>query len=189
MSDSAFIEIETDVRKEHPRFYLVIVNIQKVANVRSMILAAFAFGCHEVLIVGQEKNRERLGLEDQIPVDSFLKTFPKWKDCRTFMKEKSIFLIGVEIDETSKPLNDEYFETHFPAHQNNVGILMGNEGQGILPCFIKDCSALIRIPQYGSGTASLNVNVAANIILYRFQQWKWRKRRTTPKQINSNIIE
>jgi tRNA G18 (ribose-2'-O)-methylase SpoU len=49
---------------------------------------------------------------------------------------------------------------------------MGNEGQGIQPAHLKNCDSLIRIPQYGVGTASMNVNVATNIILYRFQNWK-----------------
>jgi tRNA G18 (ribose-2'-O)-methylase SpoU len=69
-------------------------------------------------------------------------------------------------------LNDEYFENHFPSDESDIGILMGNEGQGILPKFLKECSALIRIPQYGVGTASLNVNVATNIVLHRFSMWK-----------------
>lgn len=34
-----------------------------------------------------------------------------------------------------------------------------------------ECHQIIRIPQYGSGTASLNVNVACNIVLYKFQYW------------------
>jgi tRNA G18 (ribose-2'-O)-methylase SpoU len=80
--------------------------------------------------------------------------------------------MGVKIDETSKLLNDEYFEKHFPSDETDIGILMGNEGQGILPKFLKECSALIRIPQYGVGTASLNVNVATNIVLHRFSMWK-----------------
>ena len=34
---------------------------------------------------------------------------------------------------------------------------------------VLECHQVIRIPQYGSGTASLNVNVACNIVLYKFQ--------------------
>ena len=54
----------------------------------------------------------------------------------------------------------------------NIAIFMGNEGQGIHPKHLKECQELVRIPQYGVGTASLNVNVAANIVLYRFHQWQ-----------------
>ncbi len=160
----------------------MICNIQKITNVKAMMMAAVAFGCSQVLLVGQEKNSQR---KDMFPtpfreaVQSGkirLKRFAKWKECVQYMQEETIFLIGVEIDETSKLLNDEYFETNFgkacPGNNNNIGILMGNEGQGIQPAHLKNCNALVRIPQYGAGTASMNVNVATNIVLYRFQNWK-----------------
>lgn len=161
-----------------PRLYLVIVNIQKIANVRNLMMAAVAFGCCEVLLVGQERNTQggekipspfrQAETQGQIR----LRHFAKWKDCVEYLETESIFLIGVEIDETSKPVNDEYFERHFPHNQKDIAILMGNEGQGIIPKHLKECKALIRIPQYGAGTASLNVNVAANIVLFRFQNFK-----------------
>jgi tRNA G18 (ribose-2'-O)-methylase SpoU len=165
---------------EPPRFYLVIVNIQKLSNVRNLMMAAVAFGCREVLLVGQERNITRGGEKNLPPpfreAESqgrvSLRHFAKWRDCVAYLEDESIFLIGVEIDETSQPLNDEYFERHFPTHQVDVAILLGNEGQGIVPQHLKECKALIRIPQYGAGTASLNVSVAASIVLFRFQTWK-----------------
>jgi hypothetical protein len=33
------------------------------------------------------------------------------------------------------------------------------------------CDAFVYIPQYGAGTASLNVTVAASIILHHFALW------------------
>ena len=173
-----------------PRLYLVICNIQKITNVKAMLMAGVAFGCSEVLIVGQEKNSKR---KDMIPMPFQeaekkgkirIHRFAKWKECVAYMEQQSVFLIGVEIDETSQLLNDDYFERNFPATttttnnnnnnrtNNDIGILMGNEGQGIQPAHLKNCNALIRIPQYGVGTASMNVNVATNIVLYRFQNWK-----------------
>jgi tRNA G18 (ribose-2'-O)-methylase SpoU len=89
-----------------------------------------------------------------------------------YIEGKNIYVIGVEIDETSKALNDEYFEHHFPSEQEDIALLMGNEANGILPKFQQVCSSLIRIPQYGDGTASLNVNVAASIVLHQFSTWK-----------------
>ena len=160
-----------------PRFYLVIVNIQKLANVRALIMTAAAFGCHQVLLVGQDKNSQK---------DSFMKPletakiqwrrFAKWKECVDYLQEKSIFLIGVEIDETSQVLDEDYFEKNNKSlRADDIAILMGNEGQGIHPKHLQECQALVRIPQYGVGTASLNVNVAASIVLYKFHQWKRRR--------------
>lgn len=33
------------------------------------------------------------------------------------------------------------------------------------------CDALVYVPQYGTGTASLNVNVATGIVLHHFAYW------------------
>jgi tRNA G18 (ribose-2'-O)-methylase SpoU len=158
-----------------PRLYLVIVNIGKFQNVWNMVQGGLAFGCTEIFLVGQAKNSQRLlqragGGGDGIPT---LRKFGNWKACVAHMQTESILLIGVEIDERGQTFNDEYFQIHSPFQDHdNLGILLGNEGQGILPKFLKDCSSLIRIPQYGSGTASLNVNVACSIVLHRFSVWK-----------------
>ena len=170
-------------KRQHspPNLNLVICNIQKITNVKAMMMAAVAFGCSEVLLVGQEKNSQRKDMfpapfQDAVQTGTIrLKRFPKWKECVVYMEQEAMFLIGVEIDETSKLLNDDYFDQNIQDSNHkhaNIGILMGNEGQGIQPAHLKNCNALVRIPQYGAGTASMNVNVATNIVLYRFQNWK-----------------
>ena len=195
MAGSTTNEFPSKIVQRHDhspiRLHLVICNIQKISNVKAMMMAAVAFGCSDVLLVGQEKNSQR---KDMFPApfqaavqkgQIRLHHFAKWKECVAFMEEHSVLLIGVEIDEDSKLLNDDYFQQNFSAatQQNtNIGILMGNEGQGIQPAHLKNCNALIRIPQYGVGTASMNVNVATNIVLYRFQNWK----RTMMRQSRTN---
>jgi tRNA G18 (ribose-2'-O)-methylase SpoU len=168
-------------QQQSPRLYLVICNIQKIANIKAMLLSSIAFGCCEVLMVGQENNSKRkdmfpLPFQEAVNNGQILLTrFPKWRDCVAYIEKQKIFLIGVEIDETSQLLNDEYFEsTHYPKNEKNIGIFMGNEGQGILPVHLKNCNSLIQIPQHGVGTASMNVNVATSIVLYRFQDYKKR---------------
>lgn len=159
-------------------------------------MAGVAFGCSDILMVGQEKNSQR---KDMFPAPFqraisegkiALHRFAKWKECFLYMEKQAVFLIGVEIDEKSRLLNDGYFEQNLPAGtqydcigKNNIGILLGNEGQGIHPAHLKNCNALIRIPQYGVGTASMNVNVATNIVLYRFQNWK----RTIQRQNRTKV--
>jgi tRNA G18 (ribose-2'-O)-methylase SpoU len=162
------------------KIYLVICNIQKFHNVRALLLTATAFGCHAVLLVGQDKNTQRDGLFpgqfQQAKQQGLigLQHFSKWNECVDYIKQHRIFLIGVEIDETSLVLDEDYFHKNSELfkEKQNLAIFMGNEGQGIHPKHLKECQALVRIPQYGAGTASLNVNVAANIVLYRFHQWK-----------------
>jgi tRNA G18 (ribose-2'-O)-methylase SpoU len=209
--------------------YLVILNIAKSANVRSLLLAASAFGCHSVLVVGQDKNlaaitttistrqeetiksdgcvstssTQSITTETQqsepvhnTPIHSLiedgrlsLQRFAKWDQCVEYLQNENISLVGVEIDQASIVLDDDCFskliqrldpkqdqdrQDPLPASKRrlDVAILMGNEGDGIHPKHMQACQAFVRIPQYGVGTASLNVNVAANIVLYRFHEWK-----------------
>ena len=180
-----------------PRLYLVIVNIQKLANVKALMMAAAAFGCYQVLLVGQDRNAQRDMIPKQLQAllenedededegegeDIQLKRFPKWKDCLDYLQENNIFVIGVEIDETSQVLDNDYFQNNQHTSRNDIAILMGNEGQGIHPKHLQECQALVRIPQHGVGTASLNVNVAASIVLYRFHQWRRTKIRNTAER-------
>ncbi|PQM34013.1 uncharacterized protein Pyn_32402 [Prunus yedoensis var. nudiflora] len=47
----------------------------------------------------------------------------------------------------------------------------GNEGTGLSAKELEICDFFVYIPQYGSGTASLNVTVAASIVLHQFGVW------------------
>jgi tRNA G18 (ribose-2'-O)-methylase SpoU len=49
--------------------------------------------------------------------------------------------------------------------------MMGNEGSGMTTKQMSHCDGFIRISQYGGGMASLNVSVAAGIVLHRYFQW------------------
>ena len=52
-----------------------------------------------------------------------------------------------------------------------TAFLLGNEGSGLSPAQCAICDAFVYIPQHGPGTASLNVAVAAGIVLHRFADW------------------
>lgn len=49
--------------------------------------------------------------------------------------------------------------------------MMGNKGSGMNKNQMLLCDGFVKIKQYGGGTASLNVSVAAGIVLHRFHQW------------------
>ena len=49
--------------------------------------------------------------------------------------------------------------------------MLGNEGQGLTPRQMALCDAFVYIPQHGAGTASLNVAIAASIVLHHFAVW------------------
>lgn len=58
-----------------------------------------------------------------------------------------------------------------------------SQGAGLSEKQISHCDSLIYIPQHGPGTASLNVAVAASIVLHHFAIWAGmpERERTGPK--------
>ena len=179
---------------------LIITNISKRANVRSLLQVGVAFGCTKIFVVGQKAfnfttcsdgddstSNNSTAVVSDIPkhlIQVFqsriiaIERFDKWHDCVSHLREHSILLIGVEIHEDAKTIQEI---CHKLDSANNTGgkdvaFLMGNEGTGLQDKQMKSCDMFCRIPQYGSGTASLNVYVAASIILYHFHQYQRRQR-------------
>jgi tRNA G18 (ribose-2'-O)-methylase SpoU len=168
----------TQTRCAAPKIYLVITNISKRTNVRALLQTAAAFGCEKILVVGQRsfdfsptgKDLPKQ-LKAAVAAGSLkIVRFEKWNDCVTYLKEREILLVGVEIHEDAKPI--EQFSCQ---DKQDVAFLMGNEGTGLHDKQLQSCDAFVRIPQYGGGTASLNVYVAASIILHSFQNYRRRR--------------
>jgi tRNA G18 (ribose-2'-O)-methylase SpoU len=160
-------------QRRPPDMYLVISNISKRKNIQALLQTAAAFGCKSVLVVGQKtfgmdpdgsdipatlKNHVRSG---GLPIQRFA----SWDDCALYLKERKIRLVGVEIHKDAQPI-EHFFD------YTDTAFLMGNEGQGLNLKQMNSCQAFARIPQYGSGTASLNVYVASSIILHRYHHWQ-----------------
>jgi tRNA G18 (ribose-2'-O)-methylase SpoU len=159
--------------------YLVLSNISKRPNIRSLLLTAAALGCSGVFVVGQaafDTNVDGGDLPGQI-IDHvnqgkmFIKRFCKWHECTSYLQQHGIRLVGIEIHKQA--INIEAFVAQEP--NQDVAFLPGNEGQGLNEKQMKSCDAFCIISQYGGGTASLNVNVATSIILHRFYEYQQRR--------------
>jgi tRNA G18 (ribose-2'-O)-methylase SpoU len=165
-----------------PQMYLVLTNISKRPNVQKLLLTAAAFDCHKILVVGQKNFCFSVRPDSQMdgtiksdvpsvlqePIASgmlSIERFDKWEDCVRYLKQHNIRLVGVEIHQNARSI-DEYFD------YQDTAFIMGNEGTGLNEKHMASCDAFVRIPQYGGGTASLNVYVACSIILYRYHNWQ-----------------
>ncbi len=78
-------------------------------------------------------------------------------------------LYGVEIVEGAKSIEEVSFLDATGASQP-CAFMLGNEGAGMNAPQLAACDEFIVIPQYGVGTASLNVSNAAAIVLSHFAQ-------------------
>ena len=139
-------------------FYLVLFNIAKKNNLGNLIRTANAFGAHEIIVVGKRNFHEfgNFGTSKK----SKKRHFFSLMEAVEFLRGENCKIYGVEILPDAKPVEDVGFDQ--PS-----AFMVGNEGDGLSDQQIELCDELVYIRQFGCGS-SVNVNVAAGIILHRF---------------------
>ncbi|KAK6913843.1 tRNA/rRNA methyltransferase, SpoU type [Dillenia turbinata] len=142
--------------------YVVIHNIAKRHNVGTLARSATAFGVSEVILVGR-RDFNAFGGHGSTSYLRF-RHFHSLFDARNFLKERDCDICGIEITDGAMAVNQHPF-------QKSTSFLLGNEGTGLSPKECEICDFFVYIPQYGFGTASLNVTVAAFIVLHHFGVW------------------
>ncbi|KAG7996215.1 hypothetical protein I3843_01G147700 [Carya illinoinensis] len=142
--------------------YVVVHNIAKRHNVGTLARSATAFGVSELILVGR-RDFNAFGSHGSTSHLRF-RHFHSLSDARQFLKEKDCDICGVEITDTAMPVNQHPFN-------KSTAFLLGNEGTGLSVKECEICDFFVYIPQYGFGTASLNVTVAASIVLHHFGVW------------------
>ncbi|KAF7837188.1 tRNA (guanosine(18)-2'-O)-methyltransferase [Senna tora] len=142
--------------------YVVVHNIAKRHNVGTLARSATAFGVSELILVGR-RDFNSFGSHGSTSHLRF-RHFHSLQDARHFLKDKDCDICGVEITDDAKPVNQHPFK-------KSTAFLLGNEGSGLSAKECEICDFFIYIPQYGGGTASLNVTVAASIVLHHFGVW------------------
>jgi tRNA(Leu) C34 or U34 (ribose-2'-O)-methylase TrmL len=124
-----------------------------------------------------------------------IRRFAKWNEFVNHVRSRSIRLLGVEIHPMAQTIAAEIARSHCFTQQqeqqqpHHIAVLMGNEGTGIHPKHMQDCDGFVRIPQYGGGTASLNVYVAASIVLYHFHQHQQLRKSEHDAQTECTLME
>ncbi|WCJ23630.1 tRNA/rRNA methyltransferase (SpoU) family protein [Euphorbia peplus] len=142
--------------------YVVVHNIAKRHNVGTLARSATAFGVTEMILVGR-RDFNAFGSHGSTSHVRF-RHFHSLIDARKFLKEKDCDICGVEIADGALPVNEHPFK-------RSTAFLLGNEGSGLSAKECEICDFFVYIPQYGCGTASLNVTVAASIVLHQFGVW------------------
>ncbi|KAI6693168.1 hypothetical protein NL676_020878 [Syzygium grande] len=142
--------------------YVVVHNIAKRHNVGTLARSATAFGVSELIVVGR-RDFNAFGSHGSTSHLAF-RHFHSLPEARSFLKEKDCDICGVEITDDAVAVNQHPFK-------RSTAFLVGNEGTGLSAKECEICDFFVYIPQYGCGTASLNVTVAASIVLHQFGVW------------------
>ncbi|XP_021904888.1 uncharacterized protein LOC110819875 [Carica papaya] len=142
--------------------YVVVHNIAKRHNVGTLARSATAFGVSELILVGR-RDFNAFGSHGSTSHVRF-RHFNSLLDARLFLKDQDCDICGVEITDGAIAVNEHPFK-------RSTAFLLGNEGTGLSAKECEICDFFAYIPQYGWGTASLNVTVAASIVLHQFGVW------------------
>ena len=140
--------------------YLILFNISKPINFGNLLRTANAFGATPIAV--GKKDYSRCGATAGTRLTKVYHFYNIHEACR-FVRSQGCQILGVEISQNAKRISDHPFS-------GSTAFMMGNEGEGLSPKQITLCDDLVYIPQFGNAV-SLNVNVAAGIILQHFATW------------------
>lgn len=149
---------------------LMLYNLNGDMNVGMSIRTAVILGCSDVYIVGRRKydRRSEVGAKNYIHVHRFTTIEP------TFFEENK--LLPIFIEQGGDALEEFSFKPYLPGKLKEgykVVFVMGSESLGLPQSLLKSLQApILSISQYGI-MRSLNVSIAASIVLYEYaKQWR-----------------
>ena len=137
--------------------FLILENIQDPGNFGTIIRTADWFGIHQIVCSPDSAdvfNSKTL----QASMGSFLRIQVYYKELIPFLNESNFNVAGALLD--GAPLEEN-------SLINSHAVMLGNEGQGISNKMEKFCTNPVKIIGYG-GAESLNVSIAASILMYEW---------------------
>lgn len=141
--------------------YLVICHISKVNNVRQLVRVAIAYDFIPILVGTQTFKDDVMCVLSEAKRDptSFLE-FDKLSAAKKYLCDRAVPLIGIEIIDGAHSVLNFRFPSSFAIMPGNEGTGLNDKQKSLSDCFVY-------IPQYGTGTASLNVHVATTLVLHQ----------------------
>jgi len=151
---------------------LWIHNIRSMYNVGSIFRSADAFGISEIILSGyspapprKDTTKTAIGAEEFVNWQQF----DSARKVMAYLRSDGYEIAGLEQTNESVPLPD--FDV---ANNKKLCVVLGNEVTGIDEALLPLIDTFISIPQYGH-KHSLNVSVAAGVMLYAFLEKWWEK--------------
>lgn len=150
---------EAKERGEEP-FVLLLDGIEDPHNLGSIIRTAETAGVHGVIIpkrraavVNSTVNKVSAGAVQHMKVARVTNI----SDTIDFLKKEGLWICGTDINTQTY-----YYDQDLTGP---IGIVIGNEGNGMSQKVKKNCDFLVKIPMKGKVT-SLNASVSTGIVIY-----------------------
>jgi 23S rRNA (guanosine2251-2'-O)-methyltransferase len=144
---------------------VVLDNVRSMHNVGSVFRTSDAFLVERIILCGftpqpphRDIHKTALGATETV-VWSYA---PNTIEAAQALRNEGYMLVAIEQTSESQQLSDFAWDGKMP-----LALIFGNEVEGVQQAVIDGCNAAIEIPQAGS-KHSLNISVAAGIVLYHF---------------------
>lgn len=144
---------------------IAVENTERDFNMGTIVRSANAFGVRHVHVIGRRQWNKR----GAMMTDKYLHVhyYPDTPSFGAEMKKRHRAIIAIDNIAGSTPL----MQTPLPK---NAVLVFGQEGPGISPQLVELAEAVVAIEQLGS-TRSINVGVAAGIVMYQWLQTHGRR--------------
>jgi tRNA G18 (ribose-2'-O)-methylase SpoU len=155
--------------KETPKIPLIIVldNVRSLNNIGSVFRTADAFLVDSIFLCGitatppnVEIHKTALGAENAVNWAYFEKT----EQAVEVLKKEGYIICAIE-----QAVNSTMLDCFEPNTSKKYAVILGNEVKGVQQEIVDKCDCCIEIPQYGT-KHSLNVSVAAGIVIWKFSK-------------------
>ena len=147
------------IKNEDP-FVLILDGIEDPHNLGSIIRTAETAGVHGIIIpkrraasVNSTVSKVSAGAVEHIKIARITNI----SDSIQKLKDNGLWICGTDID-----AKNYYYDQDL---KGPLGIVIGNEGQGMSEKVKKNCDFLVKIPMKGKVT-SLNASVSTGIVVY-----------------------
>ncbi len=163
--------LNIDQYRQAEKIPLVVVldNVRSQHNIGAVFRTADAFRLERVLLCGicscppnNEIHKTALGAEESVSWAYYASTTEAVKA----LKEQGYTIVSVEQVHNSISLPD--IQSCFDSN-HKYALILGHEVFGVAQDVVDMSDACVEIPQYGT-KHSLNVSVAAGIVIYAFRQ-------------------
>jgi tRNA G18 (ribose-2'-O)-methylase SpoU len=153
--------------------YLILNRLRK-GNVSILLRSCVAFNVKAVLLCGKvaDYSDQQLRMADHGAFAfAEIRRFPRFDDAVAHLRARpdgvAVSVCGVEIRSDAIAV-DSLDPVPFAG---STAFVLGSEGDGLDARHMALCDRFVYIPQFGNGTASLNVAIAGSIVLHRFAAW------------------
>jgi len=153
-------------KRGEPPFVIILDKIEDPHNLGAIIRTVECLGAHGVII----QKRNACQVTDTVEktaagATSFVKVARVTNITETikYLKEKGLWIYGLDMEGASDVYNTKF--------DGPIGIVVGNEGDGISRLVKENCDFMVKIPMTGN-INSLNASVSTAISIYEVVRQK-----------------